>query len=63
MFCSPAAWTWRAAMWSALSPEAWGASRVGGGCPLVNRRRDDGETMCSGHLSSQCGSQGALLFQ
>jgi hypothetical protein len=31
MFCSPAAWAWRAAMWSASSPEAWGASGVGGG--------------------------------
>jgi hypothetical protein len=31
MFCSPAAWAWRAAMWSPSSPKAWGASRVGGG--------------------------------
>jgi hypothetical protein len=44
MFCSPAAWAWRAAMWSASSPEAWGASRVGegvswstGGGPMTRR--------------------------
>jgi hypothetical protein len=31
MLCRSAAWAWRAAMWSASSPEAMGASGVGGG--------------------------------
>jgi hypothetical protein len=50
-------------MWPASRPEAWGASRVGGGCRLVDRRRPDDETLRSGHLGGQCGGQGALLFQ
>ena len=37
----------------------WGGRR----CPLVDRRRANGETLCSGHLGSQCGGQGTLLFQ
>jgi hypothetical protein len=43
MFCSPAAWAWRAAMWLASSPEAWGASGWAGvspGRPEEGRGRD-----------------------
>jgi hypothetical protein len=47
-----------------VSIESRGVGSIWGGrgCPLVDRRRADGETLRSGHLGSQCGSQGVLLF-
>jgi hypothetical protein len=48
-----------------VSIESRGVGSIWGGqwCPLVDRRRADGETLRSGHLGGQCGGQGALLFQ
>ena len=40
-----------------------GSISCGRWCPLVDWRRADGETLRSGHLGSQCGGQGAFLFQ